>query len=270
MMWKAAWCGLQELTGPTGKIHQQQLCSVLVLKFCHLSTNTARAPHVFQIHWYMTQIFPFLFVSEMLSTVWKISKSKEFSANLKTMPQVGKHLRQEWAAKHQLLDSFEYFFLIFIYARAVKRVYLFAVCPMNLQSPPVPQLWFISEWIHERQIACFQIHTLVWYCWALHHLEEIFSHLSQSSLSPHTCKTIAPVCWPLRDHKSFQVEERLSPSFVPAAFCLSCSCCSNICHILHSSAIKLSGLSEVLLIQSAPSVIPVKGIRRWQIQLCAL
>lgn len=114
MMWKAAWCALQELTRPTGKIHQQQLCSVLVLKFCHLSTNTARAPHVFQIHWYMTQIFPFLFVSEMLSTVWKISKSKEFSANLKTMPQVGKHLRQEWAAKHQLLDSFEYFFL-FLY-----------------------------------------------------------------------------------------------------------------------------------------------------------
>lgn len=166
MMWKV-WCGLQELTEATGKIHHLQLC----VQFWFWSAVAwAHAPRVFQTHWYMTQIFPFSFVSETLSTVWKISRSKESSANSKTMPQVGKHLRQEWAAKHQLLDSFEYFVSYFYICMCCKACLSVFCLPNESPKPPVPQLWFISERTHERQIACFQIthlsditgHFIIW------------------------------------------------------------------------------------------------------------
>ena len=50
-----------------------------------------------------------------------------------------------------------------------------------------------------------------------------------------------------------------------------CFCCYNICHSLHSRAIKLSGLSEVWLIQrTPPSEIPVRSIGLWWTQMCAL
>lgn len=200
-MWRAVRCGLQELTEATGKTHHLQLC----VQFWLWAPALPTTPKCFRSTGTWLEYFPSRLscFSEMLSTVWKISKRKEFSANLKTMPQVGKHLRQEWVAKHQLLDSFEYFVSYFYICMCYKACLSACCLPNESPKPPLPQLWFISEQIHERQIACFQIHTLVWYYWALHHLEEIFSHLSQSSLSPHTCKTIAPVFWPLRDYKSF-------------------------------------------------------------------
>lgn len=87
------------------------VCSVLIWSAVSWASALHTPPVCFRSTGTWLEYFPSRLscFSEMLSTVWKISGSKEFSANLKTMPQVGKHPRQEWATKHQLFDSFEYF-----------------------------------------------------------------------------------------------------------------------------------------------------------------
>lgn len=78
------------------------------------------------------------YFSEMLSTVCKISRSKECSANLKTMPQVGKYLRREWAAKHLPLVSFECF-AAYLDTCMCSKACLSLLCLLDESpNPPVP------------------------------------------------------------------------------------------------------------------------------------
>lgn len=70
MMWKAVWSGWQELTEPTGKIHHLQLC----VEFWFWS---AHASCVFQIHWYMTQTFPFSFVSLLRNAEHRVKNQQK-------------------------------------------------------------------------------------------------------------------------------------------------------------------------------------------------
>lgn len=43
----------------------------------HSGSGSAHAPHVFQIHWYMTQIFPFLFVSLLRNAEHRVKNQQE-------------------------------------------------------------------------------------------------------------------------------------------------------------------------------------------------
>ena len=63
----------------------------------------------------------------------------------------------------------------------------------------------------------------------------------------HPCLSCLGIC-----NSMLKKQTKKNSPMLPA-FKVYCSCCSNICHSLHSRAIKLSGLSEVLLIQCTTS-----------------